>query len=239
MDKKPYIGKVYLIPTLLAPNTHDKVLTVQVEEMIQQIKYFFVENVRTARRFISSLKLGIVIENLHFIELHKKTTIADIQKEAQIVFKGQDVGILSEAGCPAIADPGHLLVAWAHKRDVQVIPLIGASSILLALMASGFNGQQFVFHGYLPIKANERTKALQQIEKEAYKKKQTQIFMETPFRNNQLFNSLLKTCSASTKLCIASNLTSQQEFIKTRTINDWKKQLPDLHKQPTLFLLYP
>jgi 16S rRNA (cytidine1402-2'-O)-methyltransferase len=231
-------GKLFLIPTVLAPDTAQHVLSPQIRETVAQVDYFFVENIRTARRFISELKVGKAIESLHFVELTKDTPLSDMDANLQVVLQGQDAGVLSEAGCPGIADPGAEVVKLAHRKGIQVVPLVGPSSILLALMASGFSGQSFVFHGYLPIDKAERAKAVKQLEKEAQQKNQTQIFMETPFRNNQMLEELLKTCMPDTLLCIASQITAPDQLIVTKRIQDWKKTPPDLHKKPTIFLLY-
>jgi len=225
---------LYLIPTILADDTQNQVLSPQIIDTIKNLNIFFVENVRTARRFISSLKLGKVIDELTFFELDKDTP-EELTGE-RLLRLTQDAGILSEAGCPGIADPGAVAVSIAHKLDIQVVPLVGPSSILLALMSSGMSGQSFVFHGYLPIDKMERKKALQQLERDA-RRGQTQIFMETPFRNNQLFEAIMETCTSEMLLCIACNVTGTDEFIKTLTVRNWKTARPDLHKKPTIFLL--
>lgn len=230
-------GKIYLIPTVLAPDTQTQVLPVYTIEKIKNITHFFVENARTARRFISSLKLGIQIESLTFYLIDKRTSTEQIRQNAQVLLQGLDVGIISEAGCPGIADPGAKVVAMGHHLGVEVIPLVGPSSIFLALMASGLNGQSFAFKGYLPIDKQARAKAIKQLEKISLSQQQTQIFMETPFRNNQLLAHLIQHCKKNTSLCIASNLTSDDAYIATKTIGLWKDKLPDLHKKPTIFLL--
>jgi 16S rRNA (cytidine1402-2'-O)-methyltransferase len=231
-------GQLYLIPTILAPGTTSRVLTPQIREIIMQTDHFFVENIRTARRFIGELQTGKVIEDIQFYELNKDTVINDIRKHFTLFKEGKNAGILSEAGCPGIADPGALAVKLAHEQGIKVVPLVGPSSILLALMASGFSGQSFMFHGYLPIDKAERARGIRQMEKEALQKNQTQIFMETPFRNNQLLEDLLTNCQPSTLLCIACNITAPDEFIRTMTAKEWKDHKPDLHKKPTIFLLY-
>lgn len=225
---------LYLIPTILADDTQDKVLSPQIIDAIKGLDVFFVENVRTARRFISSLKLGKVIDSFTFIELDKDTPEHVTSEHMRHLT--QDAGVLSEAGCPGIADPGAVAVGVAHKLGMRVVPLVGPSSILLALMSSGMSGQSFVFHGYLPIDKMERKKTLQQLERDA-RRGQTQIFMETPFRNNQLFEAVLEACAADTLLCVASNVTASDEFIQTFPIRNWKANRPDLHKKPTIFLL--
>jgi 16S rRNA (cytidine1402-2'-O)-methyltransferase len=228
--------KLYLIPSLLAEHTHEFVLPPGLKEIIQVTKIYFVEEVKTARRFISSLKLGIVIDSLTFIDLNKDTTYE--QLFPHLYKLRENAGVLSEAGCPGIADPGSLAVEIAHSLGMQVVPLVGPSSILLALMASGFSGQSFAFHGYLPIDKDERLKRLRILEKDVLSKKQTQLFIETPYRNNQMMESILKNLNPALKLCIACNITAPDEYIKTRSIAEWKKNpLPDLHKKPCMFLL--
>jgi len=230
--------KLYLIPTPLAPETALAVLPAEVPDVINQLDVFFVENVRTARRFISELKLGKVIDTLTFHQLDKDTPEANtLAQLKQLLKEGKDVGVLSEAGCPGVADPGAVAVKLAHQLGIEVVPLVGPSSLLLALMASGMSGQSFVFHGYLPIDRAQRSKALKQVEKEAITRHQTQLFIETPYRNNQLLADMLVNCQPTTRLCIACELTSPNGFVKTLTIKDWKTQTLDLHKKPTVFLL--
>ncbi|MBY5951115.1 SAM-dependent methyltransferase [Algoriphagus marincola] len=230
-------GKLFLIPNVLAENTAEEVITPQVKEVIADTKVFLVENLRTARRYISSLKLGVNLEEVHMEILDKNTAPESINRLLQPLFKGADVGIISEAGCPGIADPGALAVAHAHTRGIQVVPLSGPSSMFLALMGSGFSGQSFAFHGYLPIDKKERATALKKLEAESLREKRAQIFMETPFRNNQLLEDLTRTLSPQTKLCIAKNLTAKDELIQTKSIQDWKKSPVDLHKIPTVFII--
>ncbi len=222
---------------LLADDTHKKVLTPYAIDVIKELKVFFVENIKTTRRFLSSLKLGIVIDEVEFIEINQDSKFDEMF--AIIYSLKVNAGIISEAGCSGIADPGALIVEVAHQLQWNVEPLVGPNSILLALMASGFNGQSFAFHGYLPIKELEREKKIKFLEREAASKKQTQIFMETPYRNNQILASLLKNLSPSTRLCIASDITSEQEYIKTKSIQSWRSgALPDINKKPTIFLIY-
>lgn len=230
-------GKLYLIPTVLSENTADKVLSPQIREVVYNIDYFFVEELRTARRFISALKIGKPIESLKFFELNKDTTADAFQKEVESLPKGADIGVISEAGCPGVADPGAMAVAYAHKINMEVLPLVGPSSILLALMGSGFNGQSFCFHGYLPIDKAEKVKVIKSLEKESKARNQTQIFMETPYRNMKMLEEILPVLNAETKFCIASGLTSESQYIKTKKVKDWPKFLPDIHKKPTIFLL--
>lgn len=232
------VGKLYLIPTVLAENSAEKIINPETRAVVKNTKHYLVENVRTARRFISSLRLGITIEDLQFEILDKKTKPVELERIMQPLFAGQDVGVMSEAGCPGIADPGSAAVAYAHEKNIQVVPLTGPSSMFLALMGSGFNGQSFAFHGYLPIDKKDRINAIKQLEGESARHNRTQIFMETPFRNNPLFEDLKSTLSPNTKLCIAKNLTGSDEFIQTKTIMDWKKTNLDLHKVPVVFILY-
>lgn len=226
---------LFLIPTILAPNTQETVLPPQIKEVVGELNVFFVEELRTARRFISSLKLNKVIDDITLYELNKDTPLD--QTLAQLKKLTTDAGIISEAGCPGIADPGAVAVGFAHQLGHKVVPLVGPSSILMALMASGFNGQSFTFNGYLPIDKQLRIKSLQTLEQTAKKKQQTQIFMETPFRNNQLLEDVLQNLNSETLLCIACNVTAEDEFIKTLPIKEWRKSKPDLHKKPTIFLL--
>lgn len=229
-------GNLYLIPVAIADGAVDTI-PAQVKTILQELDYFLVENVRTARRFISSLGLGIIIENLTFEMLDKKTTGQQLQKIIQPLKEGKNVGVLSESGCPGVADPGSKAVNWAHANGVKVVPLVGPSSILLALMASGFSGQQFAFHGYLPIDKNKLEHEIRALEAESYKKRQTQIFIEAPYRNNRLLEKLKATCNSATMLCVAKGITSADEFIKTATIKEWQRIKVDLHKVPTVFLL--
>lgn len=237
MNEKKF-GTLYLIPTPLAPDALDKSQTVYAREVISGLEYFAVENKRTARRFISSLKTGKVIEQLQFEVLDKKTRHKEIQILLQPLLQGKDMGLMSEAGSPGIADPGALLTDAAHREHIRVIPLVGPSSIFMALMASGFNGQSFTFHGYLPLEKPRRISAIRFMEKDATKWNRTQIFMETPYRNNQLLVDLTRVCTPYTRLCIACNITSGEEFIQSKSMAEWKKNKPDLHKKPVIFLLY-
>ncbi|MFN3848798.1 MAG: SAM-dependent methyltransferase [Spirosomataceae bacterium] len=227
--------KLFLIPTILAPETQESVLSPQIKEVIANTNVFFVEEIRTARRFISSLKIGKVIDEITFFELTKDTPQTETYEQLRNL--KTDAGIISEAGCPGIADPGSVAVGIAHQLGIQVVPLVGPSSILMALMASGMNGQSFVFHGYLPIDKSQKVKALKQIEQDAKRKNQSQIFMETPYRNNQLLEDIIQNLHPETLLCIASNVTANDEFIKTLPIHQWKKHKPDLHKKPTIFVM--
>ena len=228
--------KIYLIPVPLAEDAQHT-LSPQVKEVLQQTDYFLVENLRTARRFISSMKTGKVIENMTFFELDKKTTHAQIETYFTQIPADASVGIMSEAGCPGVADPGAVAVAYAHQKGIEVVPLVGPSSILLALMASGMNGQSFTFHGYLPIDRAERIKSIKNLDKESQTKRQTQIFMETPYRNNHLLYDLLQNLHPYTQLCIAADITAPGQSIKTQLVKDWQKTKPDLNKVPVIYLL--
>ncbi|NQU84609.1 MAG: SAM-dependent methyltransferase [Mariniphaga sp.] len=230
--------KLYLIPSLLSETDWNDVLPQKIKHVCSETKYFIVENIRTTRRFLKKLDKEINIDELIFFELNKRTTPEEIQKSLTPLIEGQNVGLVSEAGCPGIADPGAEIVKLAHQKDIQVVPMVGPSSILLALMASGMNGQNFAFVGYLPVKPNERVKRIKQLELKAKTEKQTQIFIETPYRNNQMTEDLLKSCNPSTLLCIACDLTSENEFISTKTIKEWKNKTPDLNKRPAIFMLY-
>jgi 16S rRNA (cytidine1402-2'-O)-methyltransferase len=232
------MSTVYLIPSLLHESATPS-LPSYIIDAVKDCQCFFVENERSARRFLKSVWKEIVIDNYEWY-VADKTTVeqpATINEFRKKIKEGKNIGIISEAGCPGIADPGQQLVAVAHRESAYVKPLVGPSSILLALMASGMNGQQFCFLGYLPIDTGHRVKTIRDIETESQKKNATQVFMETPYRNNQLLELLLKTCKPSTLLCIAADITAPTEFIQTKTINDWKKQTPDLHKRPVIFCL--
>ena len=206
-------------------------------DAVKNCKVIFAENERTARRFLKSICKEIVIDDYEWFTIHKAETEL-IHTFKQKITDGKNIAIISEAGCPGIADPGQILIAAAQQMNVTIKPLVGPSSILLALMASGMNGQQFEFVGYLPIDNLERNKAISTLEISSQKKNSTQIFIETPYRNNQLLETLLKTCKPTTKLCIAAELTGPNEFVKTKSIADWKKEKTDFHKKPVIFLLY-
>lgn len=229
-------GNVYLVPTVLSADALFSI-PAYVTAIVQRLSVFYVENERTARRYLKSLDRNIVIDNLQLLPMNENQA-PDLVLAKKLLLEGKDIGILSEAGCPAIADPGHLIVKLAHTINARVIPMIGPNSMLLALMASGMNGQQFQFVGYLPVKSPERTKMIRDLEQESERKKQTQLFIETPYRNNQLLKDILDNCKDYTQLCIAADITAPTEYIKTKTVKEWKKQLPDLHKRPAIFLLY-
>lgn len=229
-------GTLYLIPTSIAEGV-TTCIPEQVRKQIKQLDYFLVENMRTARRYISSLKLGLIIEELDFMELDKKTSQSEVTALMQPVLAGKNAGVLSESGCPGIADPGARAVQFAHKYGIKVVPLVGPSSILLALMASGLNGQKFTFQGYLPIKTSELQKVVKDLEGSSAKEGYAHIFIETPYRNNQLLENLSKTGNPETMLCVAKDLTGPTEFVKTLPLKLWKKEKIDLHKVPCIFIL--
>ncbi len=228
-------SQVYLIPCVLEESATETIPS-YIIDAVKNCQVIFAENERTARRFLKSVCKEIVIDDYEWFAIHKA------ENEVMAAFKqkikdGKSIGIISEAGCPGIADPGQILIAAAQEMNATIKPLVGPSSILLALMASGMNGQQFEFVGYLPIDNLERNKAITALEISSQKKNSTQIFIETPYRNNQLIETLLKTCKPSTRLCIAAELTGSNEFIKTKTIADWRKEKTDFHKKPAIFLL--
>jgi 16S rRNA (cytidine1402-2'-O)-methyltransferase len=231
-------ASLFLIPVTLGDTAISKVLPDYNKNVILSIQYFIVENVRTARRFLKQTEPDIDIDSLTFFTLNKHTSKESIADFLKPIEDGHSVGIISEAGCPAIADPGAEIVAIAQRKNIRVIPLIGPSSILLALMASGFNGQSFAFQGYLPIDNEQRIKTLKMLEHRIYSENQTQLFIETPYRNAKILDDIIKTCKPSTKLCIAADITLDSEFIKTRSISEWKNQKPDLSKRPCIFALY-
>lgn len=230
-------GILYLIPVPLAEKVSAKSFTPFLVETINTIQEYIVENGKTARHFLKEAGLKTPQSELLIHDYGKHNREGSLKEFFQGLESGKDVGLMSEAGCPGIADPGAEIVAEAHRRNIKVVPLVGPSSILLALMASGFNGQSFTFHGYLPINKTERSKKIKELEAASIKHNQTQLFIETPFRNNQLLEDILKSCNPKTHLCIACNLTAADELVQTKTMEDWNKQIPDLHKRPTIFLL--
>lgn len=229
---------LYLLPVTLGDTEITKVIPSYNIQIIRQIKYFIVEDVRSARRFLKKVWQEIDIDSLTFYPLNKHTPITDISSYLHPLEEGHPIGIISEAGCPAIADPGADVVAIAQQKGLRVIPLVGPSSILLSMMASGFNGQSFAFHGYLPIEAGERTRRIRELEGRIYSEHQTQIFIETPYRNQKLLDELIHTCRPQTRLCIAANITCENETIRTRTIAEWKRTRIEIGKVPCIFLLY-
>lgn len=230
-------GTLYLIPVPLGPTAPQESLPANVLTTVRPLAHFVVEQAKTARAFLKAAGTDTPLQELQLEELNEHTKAAALDRLLDPLRAGHDVGLLSEAGCPAVADPGADLVALAQKENIRVVPLIGPSSLLLALMASGLNGQRFAFHGYLPAKEVERTKTLRDLESESRKRKQTQIFIETPYRNLALFNSIMQTCQPTTRLTVATDLTLSSESVTTRTVGHWKKQTPpDLERRPTVFL---
>lgn len=230
---------LYLLPVTLGDTPTDQVLPPYNAEVIRRIRHFIVEDLRSARRFLKQVDRSIVIDELTFYPLNKHTSPAEVAGYLRPLQEGMPMGVLSEAGCPAVADPGADVVALAQAKGLKVVPLVGPSSILLAVMASGFNGQSFAFQGYLPVEPGERVKRLKALESRAYAEDQTQLFIETPYRNDKMLADILQHCRPQTRLCIAANLTCPDEYIRTLTVREWKQyRLPDLTKVPCIFLLY-
>ncbi len=230
-------GKLYLIPTTLGDNEPLEVLPISIKQTIESIDHYVVENEKTARRFIKKISPRKSQPNLQLSLLNKFTEAHEIPNFLEPCLNGINVGVLSEAGCPGVADPGADVVKVAHEKNIQVVPLVGPSSILLALMASGFNGQNFAFNGYLPIDNSERKKTLKNLEKKSRETKQSQIFIETPYRNDKMLQELIKTLAEGTRLCVACDITLPTEYISTKRIIDWSKTKVDLHKRPTIFII--
>lgn len=229
---------LYLLPVTLGDTPLENVLPTYNTEIISGISHFIVEDLRSARRFLKKVDSSIDIDSLTFYPLNKHTSPEDIAGYLKPLVNGASMGVISEAGCPAVADPGADVVAIAQQKRLKVVPLVGPSSIILSVMASGFNGQSFAFHGYLPIEAGERTKKLKSLEQRAYTEDQTQLFIETPYRNHKMLEDILLNCRPQTKLCIAANITCEGEYIRTRTVKEWKGNIPELAKIPCIFLLY-
>ena len=229
---------LYLIPVTLGDTAIEKVLPSYNQEIILGIKHFIVEDVRSARRFLKKVERSINIDELSFYPLNKHTSPEEISGYLKPLLGGAPMGVISEAGCPAVADPGADVVAIAQRKNQKVVPLVGPSSIILSVMGSGFNGQSFAFHGYLPIDPNERIKRIKVLEQRIYAENQTQLFIETPYRNNKMMEDIVKNCRPQTKLCIAANITCEGEYIKTKTVKEWQGKLPDLSKIPCIFLIY-
>lgn len=229
---------LYLIPVMLGETEINSVLPQKNRDIITKIKYFIVENIRSARRFLKKNEKSIDIDELTFFELNEHTDKKIIADYLEPLKNGNSVGIISEAGCPAVADPGADIVAIAQQRGYKVVPLVGPSSIILSVMASGFNGQSFAFNGYLPVEVSQRIKALKKLENKVWNENQTQLFIETPYRNVKMFETIINNLRPQTKLCIAAGITCKNEFIKTMTVEKWKKQtLPDLARTPAVFLI--
>jgi 16S rRNA (cytidine1402-2'-O)-methyltransferase len=229
-------GKLYLIPNIIGDNTHAAVIAPHITNALTGIHHFLVEDVRTARRYLSALKIYPSIDALDFQILDKDSRPEDLPAMFGPIFQGTNLGVISESGCPGIADPGALATKFAHEKEIQVVPLVGPSSILLALMASGLNGQRFTFHGYLPIDAKECAQVIRDLEKESKRKNQTQIFIETPYRNNHLKDLLLNNLQNDTTLCIAIDITGLGENIRSLSVKKWKGIAYDMPKAPAVFL---
>ncbi len=230
------IGKLFLIPNVISDSTQEEVIPASVNHVLPTISHFLAEDIRTARRYLSSLKIYPSIESLHFQVLNKDTKANELPELMSPLKEGFNLGIISESGCPGIADPGALAVDYAHRNKIQVVPLVGPSSILLALMASGLNGQRFAFHGYLPVEGKEAAHAIKEFEKESKQKNQTQIFIETPYRNNSIFDHFLKNLHAETRLTVTIDLTGKDEWVQTLPIREWANQKTSWPKSPAIFL---
>lgn len=231
------MGTLFLIPNTLGETAISGVIPSEVVVQIKKLTIFASENPKNTRRFLKKIDRTIDIDSLAFIELNEHSSAKDIES-CLAHLAHHDIGIISEAGCPGIADPGAELVALAHRHNYRVVPLVGPSSILLALISSGFSGQTFSFNGYLPVKSNERARALKNYEKQSAAERRTQIFIETPYRNQKLFEEMIQTLQPDTLLSIACNITTENEYIKTMSIRDWKTQKPDIHKRPAIFSIY-
>ncbi len=229
---------LYLLPVTLGETPIERVLPSYNKEIILNIKYFIVEDVRSARRFLKKVDASVDINSLTFYELNKHTLPEAISDYLRPLADGHSMGVISEAGCPAVADPGADVVAIAQRKRLKVVPLVGPSSIILSVMGAGFNGQNFAFNGYLPIDPAERARRLKELENRVYQENQTQLFIETPYRNQKLMEEILHVCCPQTRLCIAANITCEGEYIQTRTVKEWKGHLPDLNKIPCIFLIY-
>lgn len=230
-------GKLYLIPAFLGGDRADEVFPPYNLHVIESLRHFVVEDEKTARRFIKTVSPQRAIGELKFYVLNEHTDLATIDEFIKPCLEGETVGVLSEAGVPCVADPGAELVRLAHRQNIEVVPLVGPSSVILALMASGLNGQSFAFVGYLPVARHERQKAIRQLEQRSLIENQTQCFIETPYRNLQLFDDIVQTAHPETLLCIACDLTLPSQWIATRTVEEWKKNRPDIHKHPAIFLI--
>lgn len=231
------IGKLYLIPTTLGDTEPLEVMPLSVKKVVEQIDYYIVENEKTARKFIKKISPKKSQPSLQIMSLDKYAKEIETRRYLDVCKEGINVGLLSEAGVPAVADPGASIVKLAHENNIQVVPLVGPSSILMAMMSSGMNGQNFAFNGYLPIDKDERKKTVKALEKLSKEKNQAQIFIETPYRNEKMFADLKAALSPTTSLCVAADITLPSEFIKTLSVQDWKHQAVDLHKKPAIFII--
>ncbi len=231
-------AKVFLIPTTLGDSPVENVIPKHVVDIINSTNHYIVENIKTARRYLIKAGIKTKIDDLTFYELNKHSTPEEYDSYLNAVKENQNIGIVSEAGTPGVADPGADIVEIAHRKNIPVVPLVGPSSILLSVMASGLNGQNFAFVGYLPIKKHDRIKRIKELERRSQTENQTQLFIEAPYRNQHMLEDLLSACAQETKICIATDITLGSEFIKTKTVKEWKKGAPNLHKRPTIFLIH-
>lgn len=238
MSNSPQKGKIYLIPTTLGETSPLEVLPLSVKKIVEQVDYFIVENEKSARGFIKSICPGKSQPKLIISLLNKFTDPLEIPDFLEPCFEGNDIGVISEAGCPGIADPGAEIVKLAHQNQIKVIPLVGPSSILMAMMTSGMNGQSFAFNGYLPIDKQQRKKQIKRLEKRSQDENQSQLFIETPYRNDAFLSDLITTLHPQTNVCVACDITLTTEMIQTKTVEEWKKTKVDLHKRPTLFIFH-
>ncbi|WP_452229578.1 SAM-dependent methyltransferase [Lacinutrix sp. MEBiC02404] len=232
------IGKLYLIPTTLGDNAPLEVLPISVKKVIEQVDTFIVENEKNARRFIKSIAPRKQQASLTLFPLNKFTDPMELPSYLEPCLQGKNVGLLSDAGCPGVADPGADIVKIAHDKNIQVVPLVGPSSILLAMMSSGMNGQSFTFNGYLPIDKDEKKQEIKQLERLSFEKNQSQLFIETPYRNNKMLEDMCQYLESNTQVCVACDITLPTEYIKTKSVNEWKKNKVDLHKRPTIFIIH-
>lgn len=230
-------AKIYMLPCPIAEGDYNRSIPEYNREIMKELDYFIVENVRSARRFISSLKMGLTIDNLEFVELNEHTSPEQVQQILKPVIEGRSAGVISEAGVPGVADPGADIVALAHKHNIEVVPLVGPSSIIMAMMASGLNGQSFAFNGYLPIKQPDRKNAIKRLEQRALHEKQSQMFIETPYRNVAMLSELASTCRSETLITVAADLMGANQFIRTTTAAKWKNIKADIHKKPAIFII--
>lgn len=238
MKPTSFLGKLYLIPTTLGEGDPMDVLPQTVKRAVDFIDDYIVENEKTARKFIKSIHPEKVQATLRLSALNKYTEVSEYAKMINPCLEGKNIGLMSEAGCPGVADPGAVIVKLAHEKGIQVVPLVGPSSILLAIMASGMNGQSFAFNGYIPIEKSEKRTAIKNLEKLSQDKNQSQIFIETPFRNNKMLEDILQALNPATYLCVATDITLPTEYIKTMRASDWKKTKVDLHNRPTIFIIH-
>ncbi|TVR72124.1 MAG: SAM-dependent methyltransferase [Marinilabiliales bacterium] len=237
MNKETKAGRLYLIPTLLGDVAPASVLPASVFNVVNRVRHYIAEDLRSARRFLKKAGIPVQFDNVKFYLLNKYTDDEELQNFLSGAARGYDTGLLSEAGMPCIADPGSRIVAMAHDSGIRVVPLTGPSSIMLALMSSGLTGQSFVFHGYLPVKPDGRNQAIRKLEADSIEHSQSQIFMETPYRNKKVLESVISVCKPSTRLCIACDITLASEYILTRRVSDWQKDIPDIHKRPAIFII--